>query len=129
MEAFCPSNYLEGNMCLLSGKKSPCCMYISLVQLAETIYLKLYKCSIITLFVFVNYSVYPASALTCFYYVIGLSLFMHLFQYNSFRYPILYLVATGTDLPWLMKKYQSRGIGWLSITIICPIVAGVKLSK
>jgi hypothetical protein len=87
MEAFCPDNYLEGNMCLLVKSLHAVC--IGLVQLAETMYLKLYKCY--NHFVFVNYSVYPASVMAYLYYVIGLSLFMHLFQCNSFRYPILYL--------------------------------------
>ncbi len=76
MEAFCPSNYPEGNMCLLVKSLHVVC--ISTVQLADTIYLKFCKCYIITLFVFVNYSMYPASAIAYFYYVIGLSLLMHL---------------------------------------------------
>ena len=74
MEAFCPSNYLEGNMCLQVKSLHVVC--ISTVQLADTIYLKSYKCY--NHFVFVNYSVYPASAIAYFYYVIGLSLFMYL---------------------------------------------------
>ncbi len=82
MEAFCPSNYLEGNMCLLV--KSLLVVCIALVQLADTIYFKLYKCSIITLFVFVNYSVYPASVIAylvlvflCIYFSATVSVILH----------------------------------------------------
>ncbi len=63
-----------------SGKKSPCCMYISLVQLADTIYLKLYKfynnfVCFRKLFCVCSFS----NSILYFYYVIvGLSLFMHL---------------------------------------------------
>ncbi len=60
-----------------SGKKSPCCMYKHGAAGGHNIFegkLMLYN----HLLVFVNYSVYPASAIAYFHYVIGLSLFMHL---------------------------------------------------